>query len=68
LKTHFILVVLLVVSLPLPAYAYLDPASGSMLLQLVLGGVAGIALAFRLFWHRILALFGKKPDDGESSA
>lgn len=43
--------------------AYLDPASGSLLLQLVLGGVAGLALVLKLFWHRILGLFGKKPKD-----
>ncbi len=47
-----------------PAHAYLDPASGSLLLQLILGGVAGLALALKLFWHRILGLFGrKKPND-----
>ena len=43
--------------------AYLDPASGSLLLQLLLGGVAGLALVLKLFWHRILGLFGKRPDD-----
>ena len=45
--------------------AYLDPASGSLLLQLILGGVAGLALVLKLFWHRILGLFGikKKTDD-----
>ncbi len=43
--------------------AYLDPASGSLLLQLILGGVAGLALAFKLFWHRIQRLFVKKPKD-----
>jgi hypothetical protein len=46
--------------------AYLDPASGSLLLQLVLGGVAGLALVLKLFWHRILRLLGlKKPEDEE---
>ncbi len=44
-----------------PAHAYLDPASGSMLLQMIVGGVAGIALAVKLYWQRILGFFGKKP-------
>lgn len=48
--------------------AYLDPASGSLLLQLVLGGVAGLALVLKLFWHRILGLFGKRPKDDEPAA
>ncbi len=37
---------------------YMDPGTGSMLLQLILGGVAGLFVIIRLFWHRILALFG----------
>ena len=53
----------------LPAHAYLDPASGSMLLQMIVGGIAGVALAVKLFWHRILDFFGVKPKstDDESA-
>lgn len=48
--------------------AYVDPASGSLLLQLILGGVAGLALALKLFWHRIQRFFGvKKPEDDNPS-
>jgi len=36
-----------------PAYAYLDPASGSMMLQLVLGGLAGAAVTLKLFWRKL---------------
>ena len=44
--------------------AYLDPAAGSLLLQIILGGVAGLALVLKLFWHRILSLLGiRKPVD-----
>jgi len=48
-----------------PAHAYLDPGSGSMFLQLLLGGVAGVALAVKLYWHKILGILGleKKQDD-----
>jgi hypothetical protein len=41
-----------------PAHAYLDPGSGSMLLQLLLGGVAGISVLARLYWRRFLAFLG----------
>ncbi|MFA6958675.1 MAG: hypothetical protein WC538_22630 [Thermoanaerobaculia bacterium] len=44
--------------IPVPVYAYLDPANGSILLQVILGGVAGGAVAIRLFWGRIRAFFG----------
>jgi len=43
-----------------PAHAYLDPASGSMLVQLVLGGAAGLAIAVRLLWRRLTRLFGRR--------
>ena len=41
-----------------PALAYLDPGSGSMLLQVILGGVAGVAVIAKLYWGRLLSLFG----------
>jgi len=40
------------------ALAYVDPNSGSMLLQIVLGGAAGLALIVELLWRRVLSVFG----------
>ena len=34
--------------------AYLDPGSGSILLQALLGGVAAIAITGKLWWARLL--------------
>ena len=39
-----------------PAYAYIDPGSGGMMIQLLLGGVAGVAVLVRLYWQRFLTL------------
>ena len=36
-----------------PAQAYLDPGSGSVLLQVLLGGFAAVGVAARFFWHRL---------------
>jgi hypothetical protein len=36
--------------------AYLDPGSGSMLLQALAGGVAGFAVIGRLYWRRLKRL------------
>jgi hypothetical protein len=44
--------------LPSPASAYLDPGSGSMLLQALLGGAAGIAVLIKLYWRRLRAGLG----------
>lgn len=34
--------------------AYLDPGSGSMILQILAGGLAAVAVTARLYWDRIL--------------
>lgn len=44
-----------------PAFAYLDPGTGSILLQALLGGVAGGLVILKLYWTRIKELFGHKP-------
>ena len=38
--------------------AYIDPAAGGILLQIILGGFAAVFLGVQLFWGRILRLFG----------
>jgi hypothetical protein len=37
--------------------AYLDPGSGSYLLQLLIAGLLGSAFLIRLFWGRIRSFF-----------
>ena len=45
-----------------PAYAYLDPGTGSMLISAVLGVAAALALAVKMFWYRLVGFFrGKRP-------
>lgn len=48
----------LLILIPQSADAYIDPGSGNLLLQLLLGGVAGLIVIGKLYWYRILALFG----------
>lgn len=47
-----------VLLLPSFAHAYLDPGNGSMLLQLLLGGVAGLSVILKLYWRRFLTALG----------
>ncbi|HUF17397.1 MAG TPA: hypothetical protein VMS12_05060 [Thermoanaerobaculia bacterium] len=49
-----------VIFLAPPVYGYIDPGTGSMVLQLILGGVAGALVAGKLFWTRIAAFFNLK--------
>jgi hypothetical protein len=63
------LVVLL--SMPLSAMAYLDPTTGSMLISAIVGLLASLVLAIKTYWYRIKAFFKRKPaetdaDDGAS--
>jgi hypothetical protein len=36
--------------------AYLDPGTGSMLVQLLVGGLAAVAVAAKFYWRRLLTL------------
>ena len=46
---------------------YLDPGSGSYLLQLLIAGALGALFALRLYWNRVREFISKiirrKPDD-----
>lgn len=45
---------------------YLDPGSGSVILQAILGVLLSIAVVTRLFWSRIKTFFGKSnPEQSE---
>jgi hypothetical protein len=60
--------VIVALLVPTQAFAYIDPGSGSMLLQLLLGGVAGLAVVVKLFWRRLLAFFGVKKTDEDTDS
>jgi hypothetical protein len=49
--------------------AYLDPGSGSMILQAILGGLAGVAVALKMFGRRMLSFltFWKREDAGRAA-
>jgi hypothetical protein len=56
------LVLVACLSIASPAYAYLDPGTGSMLISAVLGVAAAVALAVKMFWYRLIGFFrGKRP-------
>ena len=51
---------------PKTAQAYLDPGTGSILLQVIIGGVAGLGVIAKLYWHRLRSLLGsgkKEPNE-----
>ena len=52
----------------LSAFPYLDPGSGSFLLQLLAGALLGLGLAIRSNWARIKRFFGGKPARGDDDS
>ena len=62
-RSILILSMITVFSMSGSAHAYLDPGTGSMLLQLILGGVAGLMVIGKLYWHNFKSYLGFKPAD-----
>lgn len=48
---------------PVSAYAYIDPGTGSVLIQGIIAAVAAIGVTLKLYWHRFIGFFRKKPRD-----
>jgi hypothetical protein len=48
--------------------AYLDPGSGSMIAQLLAGGLAAFAVTAKLYWRRITRFLRLRKADDESEA
>ena len=58
---------LLLFVLVTPAFAYIDPGSGGMMMQLLLGGFAGVVVLLRLYWQRFTTFIGlRKTGSGTS--
>jgi hypothetical protein len=45
---------------------YLDPGSGSFLLQILLAALLGGAFAIKIYWKKIKVLFGGKKEPAEN--
>lgn len=43
-----------------PVHAYIDPGTGSLIIQIVIGGMIGASIAVKVFWNRLISIFKKK--------
>ena len=69
---YFLLLIffLIVFGFSKSAWAYLDPGTGSMVLQLLLGGIAGAIVILNLYWQQFVSLFrrdSQKESENSSS-
>ena len=44
---------------PSSAHAYIDPSTGSMVLQGIIAGVVGGLVVIKMYWQRIKAVFSR---------
>jgi hypothetical protein len=47
-------------------FAYLDAGSGSMIVQLLLGGFAAVAVSIKLWWRRLLRFLRLRPAEADA--
>ncbi len=62
----FVFLFVLVIFPPRSAHAYIDPGTGSYILQIVIAGIAAGAFAIKMFWRRIRALFSSNKTQEDS--
>jgi hypothetical protein len=59
LKTIIIVLVLFWSVFPQKTYAYLDPGTGSYLIQVLIAGLLGVLFSIKMYWSRIKSIFTK---------
>ena len=62
----FLFLIVALISYTSPAYAYLDPGTGSMLLQGLIAGLAAIISFLSIYWQKVKAFFGKEEADTDT--
>lgn len=56
-----------IATLPSVCFAYLDPGTGSIIVQSIIASVAAAFAAGSVFWHRVIAFFSGKPKTNDES-
>jgi hypothetical protein len=59
--------ILLLIGFPTRAEAYLDPGTGSIVLQVAIGGILAAMATTRLYWKRLRSLFRRTRDVDSTS-
>jgi hypothetical protein len=61
----FVALFLFVSSLDGAVYGYLDPGTGSIAIQVILGGIVALLATVKLYWARITSWLHRKPTHPE---
>jgi len=52
--------------IPTDAYAYIDPGTGSYVVQAIVAAVAGGAMAMRMYWDRVKAFLRGEASENDT--
>lgn len=67
MKSCLIVAVVMSIGVPTSAYAYIDPGTGSLIIQGIIGAIAGIGVTAKIYWHKIRIFFaGENADTADS--
>ena len=66
-KARALIVLLFIVAVPLPAYAYLDPQTGSMIVSAIVATVATLGMGIQAYWHKLVSLLRRSPPRDDRS-
>lgn len=61
MRSKYSIIILFILSgLTLPAYAYIDPGSGSLLLQFLIAGIVAVFFKFKNHLRKLIIFIRKK--------
>lgn len=58
-------VALALAGLATPAFAYIDPGSGSAIMSAIVGFFVALAMIVKTYWYKLKSIFSGKTDAGE---
>lgn len=53
--------------LSVPAYGYIDPGTGSLIIQSIIGAIAAIGVTMKIYWHKIKLFFLRRSEAADTS-
>jgi hypothetical protein len=66
--THSVVFALLLLIASAPAaHAYIDPGTGSYVIQLLIAALAGIAVAIKIYWSKIKGFFSRSSSETQDT-
>ena len=57
-KKLYYLIPITIISTTQPAFAYIDPGSGSAIMTVIIGFFVAIGVTIKTFWYKIRGMFG----------